>query len=134
MVVELGLDASNEDVIAKMRLMKLARERRAYAHVIGCVAGFDDDPRDLWKIPEARAFARRLMALGFGSFLDPSSLCQGDKDIARGLGLLEVHMIAEGLDLTDPDVIGRTFLSSIGCLVREANDIADAALGPFVES
>ena len=62
------------------------------------ISGYDDDPRDLWVIPEALGFMKRLCDLGMISFLEVSTTC---KELRRngipelpGFGALEVWMCA----------------------------------------
>ena len=66
--VELGLDATNEDILDQMRVMKKARMDRAYDSVVCSIRGFADDPRELFEIPEVRAFCRRIINLGLISY------------------------------------------------------------------
>ena len=46
------------------------RENRTYSNVVCTVRGFSDDKRNLFEIPEIRAFCRRVVNLGFISYLD----------------------------------------------------------------
>src|ERR1700722_18915561 len=74
LIVDLGLDATNYDLLDQMRVMKRAREERFYPHVVAQIRGFGDDPRELYDIPEVRAFCRRLVNLGFVSYLEVTTL------------------------------------------------------------
>ena len=49
--VELGIDATNDDIVVQMRKMKACREDGSYGHVVCTVRGFSDDKRDLFEIP-----------------------------------------------------------------------------------
>ena len=68
--VELGIDATNNEILDQMRTMKACREVGSYGHVVYMVRGFSEDKRDLFEIPEGRAFCRRVVNLGFISYLD----------------------------------------------------------------
>ena len=53
--VELGIDATNDNILDQMRTMKACREDGNYGHVVCTVRGFSEDKRDLFEIPEIRA-------------------------------------------------------------------------------
>jgi hypothetical protein len=102
----LVLSNSNDELAGVMHRCKALRKNADRDSIVLCtVDGFDDDPRCLGEIPEVRAFCRRLVGMGFISYLDVSS---GIKELAHptvaqgggmglGLGALEVWLIAEGL-------------------------------------
>ncbi len=127
--------ASNADILAMMQAMKVARESGGVAHVVCFIDGFDEDERDLHEIPEARAFCRRLVDLGFVSWLDfqttmPATKAQ--KDCESSLGAFEVWLLAEGrmkngMEIT-PALLDEAY-EAVLC----SNEISDAAIGPFVE-
>jgi hypothetical protein len=70
-----------------------------------CVDGYEEDPRELWEIPEVATFFQRLVSSGFISFLEVSATAEGltrlDKEITSigfpGFGALEVWMISKGM-------------------------------------
>jgi hypothetical protein len=67
------LDQSDEQLIAQIRAVReFAREHPA--RVLALVHGFDDDPRELWEIPEVGAHLRRLVDFGFIATLLRSTL------------------------------------------------------------
>ena len=68
--VELGIDATNDDILDQMRKMKACRENGSYGHVVCTVRGFSEDKRDLFEIPEVRAFCRRVVNLGLIAIVD----------------------------------------------------------------
>ena len=132
MIVELGLDATNDELREQMRLMKQVRETRSLPNVICVVRGFDRDPRELWQIPEVRAFCVRLVDQGFISYLDPATHLPFCPPWARtGFGALEVWLIANGmftgaaLDVSAEDV------ERFRAVLDRANGVADATVGPF---
>jgi hypothetical protein len=80
------------------------RERGATAYCF--LHGFDDDPRDLVDIPEARRFCDLLLESGFAGVLTPSSdpaLCMAsrrdfpEETPCRPFGAFEVWTTAKGL-------------------------------------
>src|SRR5262249_54436820 len=65
------------------------------------IRGFNDDPRELWEIPEAKTLAQRMVAIGFiawleGSVLMPELRRGPDANLRLGMGALEVWALAEG--------------------------------------
>ena len=58
------------------------------------VRGFSNNPRELYDIPEVRAFCRRLVTLGFISYLDFSTVFHPDlPSLAKsGWGAAEVWL------------------------------------------
>ena len=55
------------------------------------IAGFDDDPRELWQIPEVVEFFKNLIEIGFITLLVPD-IIDIPKGKRLGLGALEVWM------------------------------------------
>ncbi len=60
--VELGIDATNADILDQIRVVRRGREDGSYDSVVCAVRGFDADPRDPHDISEVRAFCRRVTA------------------------------------------------------------------------
>lgn len=65
------------------------------------ISGYDDDPRDLWNIPEVVSFMKRLVDIGFISILEVSTNSKElmrteykDIDKLPGFGAIEVWMMA----------------------------------------
>lgn len=132
MIVELGLDATNDDLREQMRQMKRVREARALPNVICVLRGFDTDPRQLWQIPEVRAFCVRLVDQGFISYLDPATHLPQCPPWARtGFGALEVWLIARGMFTGGPLDVGAEHVERFRGELNLANAVADAAVGPF---
>jgi hypothetical protein len=133
--VELGIDATNDDILEQMRIMKRAREERRYDNVFCCIRGFDQDPRELYDIPEVQFFSRRLVSLGFVSYLDFSTLFNPEvPEIAKRFwGASEVLLCSEGrMKATIP--VTKEMLEELYKAVVGSNKVADAALGPIVPS
>lgn len=87
-------DAELHECIHKMR----PRVTESKTGFLLTISNYDDDPRDLWEIPEAVAFCKRLIDIGMGSMLDLSSAMYAQKLglPAVGFGLIEVMYMAEG--------------------------------------
>src|SRR3954469_16474993 len=85
---------SNAEILDRMRLGKNARETGTATNIVCLIDTFDEDPRHLWDIPEARAFVRRLVALGFPAYLDtvPSAYRQ----LTGAFGAAELIWVATG--------------------------------------
>jgi hypothetical protein len=70
--VQTSLDQSDEELIAEIRaVMEYSRRHPAGAMMI--IQGFEDDPRELWEIPEVQAHLRRLVDFGFIAILARST-------------------------------------------------------------
>jgi hypothetical protein len=130
-LIELGIDATNAELLEQSRLAKTMREAGA-SHVVCCVRGFDEDPRELWDIPEVRAFCRRLVAQGFISYLDLATRLPGTPAILRdAMGALEVWLTAEAKLSLEPMTLGPDVVERFRTALDAANALMDAALGPF---
>lgn len=44
LTVDLGLDATNQDIIDQMKIMKECRESGIYGHIVCTIRGFGEDP------------------------------------------------------------------------------------------
>jgi hypothetical protein len=102
LVVDLGLDATNEQLLEKMWEMRSTRLRNPDVNVVCSFRGFGADPRELREIPEVRAFCRRLTAQGFISYLDacttltPATDPALDRPFRQWWGAFEVWSCGEG--------------------------------------
>ena len=130
--VELGIDATNGDLLDQMRIMKRAREERRYDSVVCTIRGFDGDARELFDIPEVRAFCRRAVNLGFTAYLDTSSgsLFGPPELVSIGWGHAEVWLCSEGR-MRHRMAISVATAKEINEASHEANSKSDAAIGPF---
>jgi hypothetical protein len=133
LVVDLDLDATNEQLLEKMRGMRSARLRNPDVNVVCSVRGFGADPRELREVPEVRAFCRRLTTQGFISYLDvcttltPATGPAMDRPFRQWWGAFEVWSCGEGhknLARVTAEVMGR-FRQAL----EAANERADAACG-----
>lgn len=93
-IMTIGLDASNDDIKHMMDSMKEMRETKTATEIVVLIAGFDDDPREVYDIPEIRAFCRRLTCIGFISYLTACALA--DSLTKNALGAYEIWAIGEG--------------------------------------
>jgi hypothetical protein len=130
--VELGIDATNEDILDQMRIMKRAREDRTYSNVVCLIRGFGDDPRELFEIAEVRAFCRRIVNLGFISYLDFSTFFNPKvPELAKeSWGAAEVWLCSEGR-IKALKSLTKEILHEVQQAILESNGKADAALGPM---
>jgi hypothetical protein len=132
LLVDLGLDATNADVVDQMRIMKLGREEGRYKNVFCMIRRFNDDPRELFEVPEVRAFCRRLVNLGFISYLDYSTMFtkKTPETAKKGWGAAEVYLCGEGR-LRHKNELTRELLDELQRVVCGSNEKADATLGPM---
>ena len=76
-IVLISARYSNEEMIDCLRQAKDVRDQRDDAARVVCLLdGYDEDPRELHDIPEARAVAMRAWDLGIGSFLEVTTTCE----------------------------------------------------------
>lgn len=68
------------------------------------ISGYDDDPRELWEIPEAVKFCQKLLDIGFPAVLDIGSR-HDDLPGHPGFGLIEIWFVASGRIKKKGDVI-----------------------------
>jgi len=130
--VDLGIDATNDEIVDQMRTIKACREDGSYCHVVCSVRGFGDDKRSLFEIPEVRAFCRRVVNLGFISYLDFTTTFDTTVPaIAKdGWGAAEVWLCGEGR-LRSQMPLTRELIDELKLVVCESNEKADAAIGPM---
>ncbi|HYH63592.1 MAG TPA: hypothetical protein VD866_02735 [Urbifossiella sp.] len=141
MVVELVLRATNDDILDKMRVMRQVRTDHSYSNVVCVVSGFGDDPRELFDVPEVRGLCRRLMTLGFGSYLDPTTtLAVATPGLTGTWGAFEIWMCGEGKlgpnlakRMNRDRKYARTVLADWRAMLDQQNAVADAAIGPSPE-
>jgi hypothetical protein len=127
----LTLRDTNEELVHMMRAIKHARES-GMTNALCTLGGLNDDPREVWQIPEARAFFRRLVTTGFISYLDPLAALNPDPAthylLRAGFGACEVWLASEGHDLSKPVTLTRPLLDELWKVLEAANAAADAAL------
>ncbi len=133
LTVDLGLDATDPDLLDQMRIMKRVREEHRYDRIVCTIRGFTGDPRELYDIPEVRAYCNRLVDLGFISYLDFSTLFDPKTpELARhGWGASEVWLCSEGR-LKAHNPLTREILNELQQAILKSNERADAGLGPML--
>jgi len=130
--VDLGIDATNDDIVVQMPKMKACREDGSYGHVVCTVRGFSEDNRDLFEIPEVRAFCRRVVNRGFISYLDFTTTFDSTvPPIAKDAwGAAEVWLCGEGR-LRKQMPLTLELVAELQEVVCESNGKADAVIGPM---
>jgi hypothetical protein len=124
---DLAARKDNDWIIERMRFLQAARFNGT-KHVVCCISGYDEDPRFLFHIPEARAFMVRLIALGFMSVLDVSSMLPKDVSpaVSAGLGALELWTYSQGRGhVTGAD------REPFSAALLESNRVCESHIGPF---
>ena len=134
-IMRLSLDLSNDEIIDMMKAMKLAREKQACQEIVCFIEGFDGDRRQLFDIPEVIAFCRRLVNLGFTSWLTFQTSVPGTSEyesLNGSLGSLEVWLISERLIKQEMEITKALFEK---CVYEngKANEVSDRLIGPFIE-
>ena len=86
-------------------------------------AGFDDDPRELYEIPEVIEFYKKLIEIGFLSLLVPDML-DTPKDEIVGFGAFEIWMIANEIKELDNEDYKNKFFP----VLMRSNEIFDQQL------
>lgn len=94
------------------------------------VGGYDDDPRELWQIPETKSFFKRLVSLGLISCLEVSTTA---KELAKmpglpGFGALEVWMCATEKMGVGDNSVGEKEMKEFLSTLERSNSIAEATL------
>jgi hypothetical protein len=104
---QLSLKYSDDELIDLMQQFRTVRERDsrkppdAQSFIGVSIDGFNHDRRELGEIPEARAFCRRLLKLGFIADLTPSFMLMPPKGFEGvpgcPFGAMEIWAMTEGL-------------------------------------
>lgn len=132
--MQLELEESNEAILERMRIAKIYREKDNVEHIICSINGFDLDKRELYEIPEVRAFCRRLVSLGFISYLDSHTTLQGaTKDfevVSMSLGAFEIWKIVENRINKDGEFNWEEYQEFFTAL-KQSNAVADSKIGAF---
>lgn len=95
------------------------------------INGFDKDRRELWQIPEAICFMRRLCELGFISALEVSTTCADffkeryKVDKLPGFGAIEVWMCATDRMANGKNGLDRATFTAFYADLDRANGIAE---------
>lgn len=124
-IIDLKISITNDELLDFMRLMRTHRQLER-CHIVLFINGFGEDKRELWEIPEVRAFCRRLVDIGFISYLDSMI---ADKALAGSLTALEVWLTAQGR-MSAKVVLREKQIDEFFAAICEANEAADKAIGP----
>ncbi len=133
LVIGMALDETNEEVIDYIRTMKTAREN-GVKQVVCLIDGFNDDSRPLYAIPEARALCRRLVNLGFISYLNVTTAVDGigvEPCLKNAWGALEIYLCGEGKMGSKVELTTEEFKKFTDAL-DVANEKANQAVGEYV--
>jgi hypothetical protein len=69
------VDETDEELVAQIRAL-MDHARREAGETVLTVHGYDDDPRELWQIPEARSHLARMVEFGAIAILTRSTWCR----------------------------------------------------------
>ena len=129
-IIALHATESNEEILDQMRKCRALRES-GVDNIVCFIDGHNQDTRELWEIPEARAFCKRLVDLGFISYLDYWTT--GDKKLCVAMGAVEVIAIAESKGVK-PVFTAVDLMTRFKDVVLLSNERADAAIGPMAKN
>jgi hypothetical protein len=96
--------------------------------VLMIIAGYDDDPRELWDIPEVQAFCRRLIKMGMLAALDPAIEFQIDGMPKPGWGAVDVWLAAHGLIKGHRVELNEKEVARYRAALKDADATSSAAL------
>ncbi len=132
--VNLGINATNDDLTDQMRIMKRHREDGQTTNIVCTIRGFLDDRRELFEVPEVRAFCKRLCDQGFISYLDPSTTLFQDDDVVPEVnlawGAFEVWFCGIGRMRATADIYEKDWHEFESALLK-SNGKSDSTIGPF---
>lgn len=135
LIVRTAIHETNDQIIDQMRMMKAAHEGKQIGNVVCCIDGFDQDQRELFEIPEVRAFCRRLVGQGFISYLSLTTFYTVDQSlVGSGWGALEVWMCGEGRLKREVELDLELFdrlMTEFKPVWYGSNAVADSACGPM---
>jgi hypothetical protein len=107
-VIEIHPSQSESELFAVVRsysdqMDAMEASGEEYRAPVLIVDGFNDDPRDLWHIPEAIEFLKRACRAGFLSILEPSVMMKskGRCGFVPTFGALELWLVANNLISVD---------------------------------
>lgn len=130
--VSLALDETDAELLDSMRRIKAEREKDARTEAFCLIGDCDDDSRQLWDIPEARALCRRAFDIGLASYLDVfgKDWFRGGPEASCALGAFEMWMIAEGR-IGPTFTLNKELLDEFFAALRVSNGQADKGVGPM---
>jgi hypothetical protein len=97
--IVLTVNMTDDELVDLMKQMRRVRQSDSGVHITCAIHGYDEDPRELWELPEVRTFSQRLIDLGFIADLDFAP--HWDKELSQrpgqgGLGATEIWLLAAG--------------------------------------
>ncbi len=134
-IVKIALTDTNKFIAETMRKMRTLRHQPRKTSIICLVDGFDDDKRELYQIPEARALFRRLVKLGLISYLEVHvTLPHSDPALSHGLGALEIWSMSEGIVRSQNQEIPKETFITFFRELEKSNERAEKLIGPYSEA
>jgi hypothetical protein len=130
-VVKLSIRYGREKLLDQMGQMNQVRRQNPAARVVCTISDCDNDPRELYEIPEVRTFCQRLVDIGFIADLDAFTSVPGGSTLPLpvGLGAFEVWALSQGLvPQTGKAEVTEAMLTRFRAVLRECNRRADLAL------
>lgn len=101
MVTNLSVQMTDSEIEEAMKDMAPVCQSTQNGFFV-CIDGYEEDPRELWQIPEVKIFFQKLISSGFIAFLEVSATAEGltrlDTNLGcPGFGALEIWMIANDM-------------------------------------
>jgi hypothetical protein len=98
--IQIKSSFSNDEIIDCLRHARDFDRPGRKVFIVCQLDGFNDDPRELHQIPEARALAKRAWDLGLGSYLEVTTSLDPPKELmdskAFALGAFELYHLGYG--------------------------------------
>lgn len=133
MIVQLNAVESKDELVQMMvELYPKAIEANQGFHLT--IGGYDDDPRELYEIPEVIEFFKLLVEIGFLSTLTVSTHLEleGETPDRLGIGALEVWLMANGHLTKGIREIDFTKFENFMSFLNESNIVCHNNIAPFL--
>jgi hypothetical protein len=128
-ILGLSIRETNDEILGYMRAMKAEREECSHNPIVCLIDGFNNDPRELFDIPEVRAFCRRLMTIGFASYLDYSTTLVPGHRAKQAWGAFEVWLCAEGRMKAKSMDFPKSILDEFWSALMQCNESSEKTVG-----
>ena len=130
LIATISRNATARDLNDQAKILKEHREN-GVASIYLIFGGYDDDPREVWQIPQVQTICKRLEEIGYTSYLDIAGFLHPiEAKKTNGFGAMEVFLCADGR-ITNPMMITRPIFSEAVRRQGESNVRADANFGPY---
>jgi hypothetical protein len=96
LLMVLDIAMTDSQIVDQMRTMRAFRMPRKDSMILATIRNFDHDPRELWEVPEVQFFCRRLLAMGYISWLDPQCEPLPGEPPGRPFSALDIWLLSEG--------------------------------------